>query len=158
MEPRVIGEFADAALAKVVATEGVGFTAMPTIVAADAVERYGFEILGRTEECRTQLFLITAERGSRFQMIACPEARSAAASVIAAITYRPPSSSQSITGPVPVWKMFAVVTRAISPSTWCLGPKIATSIMEGGDGFGAGKTRRYPPGALSSIRSQSFVQ
>ncbi len=61
-EPRVVGEFADAALAKVVATEGVGFIAVPTIVAADAVERYGFEILGRTEACRAQLFLITAER------------------------------------------------------------------------------------------------
>lgn len=61
-EPRVVGEFADAALAKVVATEGVGFIAVPTIVGADAVERYGFEVLGRTEECRAQLFLITAER------------------------------------------------------------------------------------------------
>ncbi len=61
-EPRVVAEFADAALAKIVATEGIGFTAVPTIVASDAVERYGFEILGRTEDCRAQLFLITAER------------------------------------------------------------------------------------------------
>jgi LysR family transcriptional activator of nhaA len=61
-EPLVVGEFADAALAKVVATEGVGFTAVPTIVVRDAVERYGFELLGSTEECRTQLYLITAER------------------------------------------------------------------------------------------------
>ena len=62
VEPLVVGEFADAALAKVVASEGVGFTAVPTIVAADAVERYGFQILGKTEVCRIHLYLITAER------------------------------------------------------------------------------------------------
>ena len=62
VEPQVVAEFADAALAKIVATEGLGFTAVPTIVAADAVERYGYEILGRTEDCRTHLYLLTAER------------------------------------------------------------------------------------------------
>jgi len=62
VEPRVAAEFADAALAKVVASEGVGFTAIPTIVAADAVKRYGLEILGKTEDCRIHLYLITAER------------------------------------------------------------------------------------------------
>lgn len=62
VEPLVIAEFADAALAKIVATEGIGFTAVPTIVASDAVERYGFEILGSTEDCRTHLYLLTAER------------------------------------------------------------------------------------------------
>ena len=62
VEPLVAAEFADAALAKVVASEGVGFVAVPTIVAADAVERYGFQILGKTEACRIQLYLITAER------------------------------------------------------------------------------------------------
>jgi LysR family transcriptional regulator, transcriptional activator of nhaA len=62
VEPRVVAEFADAALSKIVATEGLGFTAVPTIVASDAVERYGYEILGRTEDCRTHLYLLTAER------------------------------------------------------------------------------------------------
>ena len=62
IEPRVVGEFDDAALAKVVATEGAGYLAIPTMVAAEAVEHYGFVTLGRTEECRTHLFIITAER------------------------------------------------------------------------------------------------
>ena len=62
VEPRIVAEFADAALAKIVATEGIGFTAVPTIVARDAVERFGYEILGRTEDCRTHLYLLTAER------------------------------------------------------------------------------------------------
>jgi LysR family transcriptional activator of nhaA len=60
--PRVAGEFEDGALATVVATEGVGATVVPTLVAAEAIERYGFVALGRTEACRVQLHLITAER------------------------------------------------------------------------------------------------
>ena len=62
VEPVVIGEFEDAALAKIVATDGIGITVVPTVVAAEAIERYGFVSLGRTAECQTQLFLITAER------------------------------------------------------------------------------------------------
>lgn len=62
VQPRVVAEFEDAALAKIVATEGVGFTTVPTIVAAEAIERYGFVSLGRTEECQTSLYIITAER------------------------------------------------------------------------------------------------
>jgi LysR family transcriptional activator of nhaA len=62
IEPEVVGEFEDAALAKIVATEGLGITAVPTVVAAEAIERYGFVTLGRTEECRIQLYLIAAER------------------------------------------------------------------------------------------------
>lgn len=62
VQPRVVGEFEDAALSKIVATEGVGFTTVPTIVAAEAIERYGFVSLGRTEDCQTSLYLLTAER------------------------------------------------------------------------------------------------
>ncbi len=62
IEPVVVGEFEDAALAKIIATEGLGITAVPTVVAAEAVERYGFVTLGRTEEYRLQLYLISAER------------------------------------------------------------------------------------------------
>lgn len=62
IEPVVIGEFEDAALAKIVATEGLGVTAVPTVVAAEAIERYGFVSLGKTEECQIQLYLISAER------------------------------------------------------------------------------------------------
>lgn len=62
VEPRVIGEFEDGALAKIVATEGLGFIPVPTAVATEAVERYGFEILGRTSQCVMQFYAITAER------------------------------------------------------------------------------------------------
>ena len=62
IEPVVVGEFEDAALAKIVATEGIGITIVPTLVAAEAIERYGFVSVGKTDECQVQLYLITAER------------------------------------------------------------------------------------------------
>jgi len=62
IEPKVVAEFEDASLAKIVATEGVGFTVVPTIILAEAIERYGFVPLGKTEACQTRLYLITAER------------------------------------------------------------------------------------------------
>ncbi len=62
IEPVVVGEFEDAALAKIVATDGIGVTVVPTVVMAEAIERYGFVSLGRTDECAIQLYLITAER------------------------------------------------------------------------------------------------
>jgi hypothetical protein len=37
-------------------------TIVPSVVAAEAIERYGFVSLGRTEECQIELYLITAER------------------------------------------------------------------------------------------------
>lgn len=62
IEPVVIGEFEDAAFAKIVATEGIGITVVPTVVAPEAIERYGFVPIGRTAECQIHLYLITAER------------------------------------------------------------------------------------------------
>lgn len=62
IEPVVVGEFEDAALAKVVAAEGFGVTVVPTLVEDEAVGRYGFVSLGRTKECGVRLYLITAER------------------------------------------------------------------------------------------------
>jgi LysR family transcriptional activator of nhaA len=62
IEPRVVGEFEDASLAGIVATESCGFVVVPTAVAAEAIERHGFVALGRTREIETQFFAITAER------------------------------------------------------------------------------------------------
>ena len=55
-------EFEDAALAKIVGTESIGFVAVPTTVASEAIERYGFIAIGRTRAVETQFFAITAER------------------------------------------------------------------------------------------------
>jgi len=62
IEPRIVGEFEDGALAKIVATEGIGFIHVPSTSAREAVERYGFTILGRTTKCEIQFYAITAER------------------------------------------------------------------------------------------------
>ncbi len=62
IQPRVLAEFEDGALSKIVATSGLGFIAVPTVVAKEAVERYGFVSLGRTKEVQTQFYAITAER------------------------------------------------------------------------------------------------
>lgn len=63
IEPRVVGEFDDAALMKVVASEGAGFIAVPTAVAEDATARYGFELLGTATRADVEFYAITAERG-----------------------------------------------------------------------------------------------
>jgi LysR family transcriptional activator of nhaA len=62
VEPRVVAEFEDAALTKIVATSGHGFIAVPTVVAAEVVERFGFVAVGRTKEVETHFYAITAER------------------------------------------------------------------------------------------------
>lgn len=62
VQPRVVAEFEDPALSKIVATSGLGFIAVPTVVAAEAVERYGFVPIGRTKDVETQFYAITAER------------------------------------------------------------------------------------------------
>ena len=62
IRPRLVAEFDDAALMKVAAADGLGFFAVPTLVVKEAVERYGFQIIGRAEGCRQQFHAISAER------------------------------------------------------------------------------------------------
>jgi LysR family transcriptional activator of nhaA len=62
VQPRVLAECEDLALMKVLAAEGRGFIALPSVVADEAVRRYGFRILGVAEQCRVQFHAITAER------------------------------------------------------------------------------------------------
>jgi LysR family transcriptional activator of nhaA len=62
VQPRLVAEFEDAALTKIVATGGNAFIAVPTVVASEAFERYGFVPLGRTKQVQTRFYAITAER------------------------------------------------------------------------------------------------
>lgn len=62
IQPQIVGEFEDLALMKVMATEGRGFIALPSVAATDAAGHYGFQTVGRTEKCRVQFHAITAER------------------------------------------------------------------------------------------------
>lgn len=60
--PRIVAEFEDAALMKVMASDGRGFIAVPSVVADEAVGRFSLRIVGATEKCRDQFFAITADR------------------------------------------------------------------------------------------------
>jgi len=60
--PRLVAEIDDAALVKVAASDGLGFFALPTLVAGEAVARYGVRVLGHTTRCRQQFYAISVER------------------------------------------------------------------------------------------------
>jgi LysR family transcriptional regulator, transcriptional activator of nhaA len=62
IRPRVVAEFDDAALMKVLAVDGRGFAPIPTVVAGEAISRYKLHKVGSTEECKEQFYAITAER------------------------------------------------------------------------------------------------
>ncbi len=62
IQPRVVAEFDDLALMKVMAAEGRGFIAVPTVAAKDAVGRYGFQNIGTADQCRVHFHAITVER------------------------------------------------------------------------------------------------
>ncbi len=60
--PRVVAEFEDLALMKVMATAGRGFIAVPTVATRHAVANYGFRTIGEAGECRFHFHAITVER------------------------------------------------------------------------------------------------
>lgn len=60
--PRVIAECEDAALMTVMAANTSGFVPIASVVAKEAVSRYGLRVVGTTELCRDQFHAITAER------------------------------------------------------------------------------------------------
>ena len=62
IRPRLVGEFYDPALVNVLALHGLGFISVPTIVAKETVSRFGFRVIGHTEECQQQFYAITPER------------------------------------------------------------------------------------------------
>ena len=65
IRPQVVAEFDDAALMKVMAADEKGFAPLPSVVAAEAITRYGLKKVGSTEECKEQFYAITAERRIR---------------------------------------------------------------------------------------------
>jgi LysR family transcriptional activator of nhaA len=62
VRPRIVADFEDAALMKVFAADGRGWVPIPTVVAREAVARYGLRVIAATDRCRDQFFAITAER------------------------------------------------------------------------------------------------
>lgn len=62
VRPRLAAECYDPAFVNVLAVQGLGFMAVPTVVANEIVTRFGLRIIGRTEECQQQFYAITPER------------------------------------------------------------------------------------------------
>ena len=62
IKPNVVAEFEDLALMKVMAAEGRGFIAVPTVALKEAVSRYQFRSLGQATGCHVSFHALTAER------------------------------------------------------------------------------------------------
>lgn len=62
VHPRVVAEFEDSAMMKVMAADGKGFTVLPSLCTDEAIERYGFKVVGSTNRCVVRFFAITGER------------------------------------------------------------------------------------------------
>jgi LysR family transcriptional activator of nhaA len=62
VQPNVVAECEDLALIKVMAAEGRGFIAVPTVALKEAVSRYEFHRIGQASTCRMQFHALTAER------------------------------------------------------------------------------------------------
>jgi LysR family transcriptional activator of nhaA len=62
VRPQVVADFEDAALMKVVAAEGRGFIAVPSVVSGEAIARFNLRAIGESDRCRVEFHAITAER------------------------------------------------------------------------------------------------
>jgi LysR family transcriptional activator of nhaA len=62
LEPCVVAEFEDLALMKVMAAEGRGFLALPTVATNEASVRYGFEAIGDAKSCKVSFYAVTVAK------------------------------------------------------------------------------------------------
>lgn len=62
VEPQIVAEVEDSALAKVFASEGLGFIAAPEVIAETVGRRYGLAQIGAAEGCAERYYAITVER------------------------------------------------------------------------------------------------
>ncbi len=62
VRPRLVGELEDPAFVRTLASHGLGFMAIPTLVAKQSVTQLRLHTIGKAEECRQHFYAITAER------------------------------------------------------------------------------------------------
>jgi LysR family transcriptional activator of nhaA len=62
VRPRLVGEIEDPAFVRTLASHGLGFMALPLLVAKESVTQLRLHTIGKTERCRQQFYAITAER------------------------------------------------------------------------------------------------
>lgn len=75
VRPRLVGEFEDPAFVNLLAANGLGFMAVPTLVVKVSMARFGFRIIGRAGECQQEFYAITAERKRAHPAIAAITAK-----------------------------------------------------------------------------------
>ena len=62
VKPLVVAEFEDRALMKAFGERGAGVFTSPTAVEQDVLDKYGVEVIGRTDEISERFYLISPER------------------------------------------------------------------------------------------------
>ena len=62
VQPTVVAEFEDRALMKAFGERGSGIFTSPTAVEDDVLDKYGVELIGRTDEIRERFYVISPER------------------------------------------------------------------------------------------------
>lgn len=62
VRPRLVGEIEDPAFVRTLASHGLGFMAIPTLVAKESVTQLSLHTIGKAKGCRQQFYAITAER------------------------------------------------------------------------------------------------
>ena len=62
VRPRLVAECYDPAFVNVLALHGLGFMAVPAIVANEIITRFGLRVVGRSEDCQQQFYAITPAR------------------------------------------------------------------------------------------------
>ncbi len=77
IQPRMVAEFDDSALAKDFGRQGLGIFAAPTVIEAEVVRDFGVRVVGRVEAVRHQFYAISVERKIRHPAVAaiCGAAR-----------------------------------------------------------------------------------
>jgi LysR family transcriptional activator of nhaA len=62
IEPVIVAEFDDRALLKAFGERGAGVFTSPTAVEQDVIDKYGVQIVGRTDEVSERFYVISPER------------------------------------------------------------------------------------------------
>ncbi len=62
IKPKVVAEFEDRALMKAFGEAGTGAFALPQTTESDLIDKYGVEIIARTDEVKESFYLISPER------------------------------------------------------------------------------------------------
>jgi LysR family transcriptional activator of nhaA len=71
IEPSVVAEFEDRALMKAFGERGAGVFTSPTAVERDVMDKYGVDVIGRTDEITERFYLISPERRIKHPAVTC---------------------------------------------------------------------------------------